>query len=701
MGLSTGNYSRNMFNEEDQYLWAKVQQGIPWIDSDENDCRLSLQTQIRRVAQMIGCGAIGNGWKITADGTSPFTFYVTGGDDTLDGAGRFILNGHVSLLREPLVSYDNGGLTQSQLEIHPRITNIVYDSSTDQTSIEDSAANWEVNEHVGKSVYPDVTSAYNTTVVSNTSNVMIVSGDATTSGEKGSHYRIHLTNTSGRTDGVFLNVYVDDYGAADDPNLEHQLAVPVEAQRRAKLIHTIYVKEGSESFPNYVDMDGNQHYTYQLARIYRNGGDLTDGHIEDLRQVIIDDIGCDYTDTKWLNSTNLCPNGSFDTSCGGYLTDGGMFLDRTWGFWTESGGSVEKIEGEGPDGSPCVTMITTTGKGQLYNSLSINSSISEHYPVSVGVDIRFTTLSSNTSYAGTSPLGLPYSGRILYGSSVYYIYNPSSLGTWKRISVPFPVTPQDYPQISIEFGPGVTASVARVSAIVGSLSAIPPIPSGKAAFYRPDTVMFTQTAPSDTWTVLHRTGCEVPVFHVWDDAGISLHERYDRVEFVDRNTLKVYFDEPLAGKVVIAANVCSGSPARFFTGITSYNTSVIPNAEAYAFVTTADDAGNLIEYSSAKSIPDNRLISVLTTPPYLPLETQIIAAIDKIHHQTTADATWNIQHNLNTLDVIVRCYDAIGDAIPGIITIVDYDNIRFDCDYPMAGYAAIKAHSVFPQYINS
>jgi len=703
MGLSTGNYSRNMFDEEKQYLWAKVQQGIPWIDADENDDRLSVATQLRRLIQMVGCGAIGNGWKISANGTSRYDFTVTGGDGTLDGAGRYLANGYVPLLKTD-VNYVNSGATLANTSICPRITNIVYNSGTGQTLIEDSAANWNTNEHVGKTIYPDITAGYNTTVVSNTANTMIVTGDATTSGEIGSFYRINLTDTTSpatRTDTVFLNVYVDEYDSTDDPNLEHQLAVPVTAQLREKLIHTIYVREGGTSFPDYVDADGNQHYVFPLARIYRNGTALTDGHIEDLRKVALESLDCSASDNKWMNSVNLCTNGSFDTGCGGTLTDGGMFLDRTWGYWTSAGGTVTKANSGGPDNYPYVTMVNLAGKGQLYNTLPVNAGFGSQYPVSVGIDIKIDVATTDGSYAGASPLGLPYSGRILYGSSAYYIYNPSSLGTWRRISVPFPITPQDFPQISIEFGPGVTARIARVAVMVGSLPVVPPIPSGKMAYRAQDMQVYTQPTPATTWYIRHHMGTQMPLIHIWDGSGYSLMERYDSVEFISRNELRINFDTVQSGKVVLTANVCNASPTRTFDTVTGSLIQTTPNAEALAMAIVMDDLGDLIEYDSAVVNMDNRIMN-LTTPPDGTIDhVLMVGAVDKLTYQLTPDTLWTINHGLNTEDVIVKCFTTTGEAIPDVLQILNENEIQCTFSESVSGYVMVKGHIWFPLSVSN
>lgn len=696
MGLYTGNYSRNMYDEENEYLRSLVQQGIPWVDADENDTNQSLVTQIRRLSQMIGCGAIGDGFHITADGSSLYDFIVTGGDGTLDGAARFILQGYVPLLRDS-VNYLNTGTDLSETSLFPKITHIVYDSLSGNTTLEDSAANWGINEHVGKTIYPDVTSGYTTTVISNTQNTMVLSGDATSGGaEIGSFYRIGLTDTGGsRTDGVFLNVYVDEYDATDDPNLEHQLATPTVAQLRSKLVHTIYVKEGSESFPDYVDVDGNQHYTYELARINRNGSPLTDGHIEDLRSVAVDSMQCEASAYKWMNSVNLITNGSFDSGCLTELTDGGLFMERTWGFWTEAGGTLTS-ETAGPDFYPYIALTLNSGKGQIYQTLPVNTGFARVYPITLAFDVRITTLTTDGSYEGVSPLGTPYSGRVLYGSSVHYLYNSDlSLNSWRRITVQFPAQPINVPQISLEFGPNVVVNIARVACVVGETSNLPPVPSGKLVPKRSDTKVMYQDFLSDTWVIQHRLGTRLPVFHIWDNSGISLMERYSSVVFNDENTMTVTFDEALAGKIVFTANVCNASPYKEESYQSGIHGGAIPNAEAYAMVVTADSSYNLVEYDSAIQYPNSRAITVTTLPSGVyDVVSNIVAGIDKVHKQTVASGSWVIQHNLSTRDLIIRCYDDSGEAIPGTIEITDEDTVTFTCSPDSTGYALIKAHKM-------
>lgn len=690
MGLNTGNYSRFMHNEELQYLYGLVQQGIPWIDADDNDHRMSVATQLRRLGQMIGCGAIGNGFKILPETASGTDFIVQGGDGTLDRAGRFILNGYVCLLREN-ASYMNPGLSMAGQSIFPRITKITYDAPSNTTVLEDSAANWDINEHLGKSVYPNVGSGFTAIVQSNTQNTMTLVGNATVGGGVlGSYYRIGLTNIPGRVDGVFLNVYLDEYDSQDDPNLEHQLAVPSEAQRRAKLVHTIYVKEGSEDFPDYVDVDGNQHYTYQLARLHRTGGNLTEGLIEDLREVPLTSLDCDANGTPRSGNNNLIANGSFEQGCLDPMTDGGLFFEQTWGFWTQSGGLIEREQG-GPDGFPFLRLDTDSGKGQVYTNLGIHAATMEEFPITVSFDIRVFSTTSDPSYAGTSPEGLPYSGRVLVGDSVYYLYNSSSEPSmWRRVTVTFPEQVGSYSQLSFEAGPNASIGIARVSAVVGEVAKLAPMTSSPLVPKSLDTKVFYQDFLSQEWIIRHNLGTQVPLFHIWDQNNVSLHERYQTVDFVDEQTLVIRFDEPQIGKVVLTANVCSGSS---FT-VTDFPGSYVgatPNREAYAVPVLSDSSYQLVEFNHSVCVEDNRVIDILANPPE-GFNATIYGGIDKIHIQSDPQDTWTITHGLKTTDLIVRVQDQDGSAIPGTLLVIDDNTIEVQNTTPTTGTVLIKAH---------
>jgi len=288
MGGNHGNYSRNMYSEDKLYVRRLVQQGVPWVDADDNDLEYGRYNALRRIEQLLGDGAVGDGFKCVPIPAAN-DFRILGGDGTAEGAGRFFLQGNGCLLYDA-VDFKNSGATVGEKSIKPRVTAVEYVIATDRTLYTDSAANWDVDEHAGKTITPDITQPGATyTIESNTRTVLTIIGDATVVTQVGDCYRIEMTTPSGtnRTDGVFLNVYLDEYDCTDDPNLVHNLSTQVCAQLRTKLVQEIYVKEGSETFGDYVDSDGNQHWTYEIARIHRSDGIDVITDIEDLRRILM------------------------------------------------------------------------------------------------------------------------------------------------------------------------------------------------------------------------------------------------------------------------------------------------------------------------------------------------------------------------------------------------------------------------------
>lgn len=362
MGSNTGNYSRNMFDEQKQYIARRVQQGIPWVDADDNDAEQSNFRQHRRIEEILGDGAIGDGFKCVGRGWNN-DFEILGGDGTDDGAGRYFLNGHDCMLKDA-TSYKNVGATESGRSVHPRVTAIAYQAGPNTTLITDSAANWAVNEHAGKLVTPDITQPGSSfLVVSNTNRQLTVNGDATVVSQIGDNYRIEMKTPIGsdRNDGVFLNVYLDEYDCVDDPNLIHNLNTATCAQLRTKLIQTVYIQQGAETFADYVDGDGNQHYVFQIARIHRYDGVDAIWDIDDLRKILNNGY-IDYA-TLQLQGSNLRVVPSLvpaDT------------VDVLPGWWTVSDRSaVKKLPARST--SPVFTPVTGAGKTR-YDMVMIDDS---------------------------------------------------------------------------------------------------------------------------------------------------------------------------------------------------------------------------------------------------------------------------------------------------------------------------------------
>ncbi len=298
MGSDTTSISRNMYDENKRYLYHKLQEGVPWVDADENDGRTGLFNYTRRlISSFIGDGAPNDGFKVV--GTSAAnSFTVKGGDGTGLGAGRFYLKGLPGILFGD-TTYVNSGGDEDDRAIYTVTTGLTA------TVLTDSSANYTVNELAGRELNPDVTQGTTFTVISNTATTITTAGDMTSVASTLDHYRVDLSTPGGnRTDAVYVNMYIDEIDGTDDPNLKHNLGGLIEAQVRFGLIQSIFVREGDASpFTDYVDSDGKQHRVFRIATINRLAGNalITPGMVVDLRPSI-----------STLESLSVGPGGFLD-----------------------------------------------------------------------------------------------------------------------------------------------------------------------------------------------------------------------------------------------------------------------------------------------------------------------------------------------------------------------------------------------------
>ena len=67
---------------------------------------------------------------------------------------------------------------------------------------------------------------------------------------------------------------------------------------------------------------------------------------------------------------------------------------------------------------------------------------------------------------------------------------------------------------------------------------------------------------------------------------------------------------------------------------------------------------------------------------------EVIVSINKyIHKQETARYIWEINHGLNTNDIIISIYDDIGNIVFGNVTIIDNNKLEVTFNSPMKGIA--------------
>jgi microcystin-dependent protein len=267
MGKSNANISRNMYDEKKRYQLLVHQQGVPWVEADENDRNWIFYNLLRRFIQrVIGNGSPDNGFKIVTGAANDFM--ITGGDGTVDGAGRLLVEGFQCSMPESR-SYRGA----DNLECTPVSTDLA------ETVLTDSAANFTLggsdDNLASRILVPDITQPDKTySIVANTQTTITISGDMLSDAiQVGAHYQIELSIPAvDRTDEVYIDCYLDEISSDEDPELKHTLGLQIETQRRLKLIQNVFVAEGSTTPSPYTDSDGNQHYTLKLATIQRYAG---------------------------------------------------------------------------------------------------------------------------------------------------------------------------------------------------------------------------------------------------------------------------------------------------------------------------------------------------------------------------------------------------------------------------------------------
>ena len=301
MAAPTANTSGDIFLESKRYIQTVLPQGVPWVDRDENDRSQMIYSQFRRVIQTsIGDGGRDDSFKIDESSSPTNNFIVTGGDGTEEGSAYFFLGGHKCLLVSD-VEYESGLTpTDEEKSIHPTISPIPASFGISPTVLEDSAANYAINEFAGRMLQPNIEDATAFLVISNTANTITVSaGDMTTVASIGDRYRVKLSTPGAgpsRSDEVYLNVFIDEIDSTEDPDLLHPLLVPQEAQVRLQVQQVIHYREDAPSFsaPSqmYTDADGRLHFVSKLAEISRPGldTDINSPEITDTREIIVGDL---------------------------------------------------------------------------------------------------------------------------------------------------------------------------------------------------------------------------------------------------------------------------------------------------------------------------------------------------------------------------------------------------------------------------
>lgn len=326
MGAFAGDYSRaypGMYDQTKRYVGMLPQQSSgatkrPVVDADLLDHLLS-QTHLLRsfIEEVLGSGSPNDGFNVEEAAVTANNFKLS--------LGQFYNNG----LRCNLVA-DTDYLSAAvhPNDIHPRSTTLAA------LVLTDTAANYPVNDLVGRLIYPDAgTLGTSFAITANTATTITIgAGDMTALATVGDNYIVGLTTPGGaRTDLVYLDSYLDEWDENEDANLIHTISgSPYVTANRLKIIQCVKVRENSVVMPtNGNDSNGNYHWYEKLAEIDRTAvAAITTAIITDFRldikrafyQVPTLDVGGGYGDVV---------DGGLSISATGVLeTDGTSVFDN-------------------------------------------------------------------------------------------------------------------------------------------------------------------------------------------------------------------------------------------------------------------------------------------------------------------------------------------------------------------------------------
>ncbi len=331
MAAVKGLYSKGIdggFDENERLLFGLVRPGIPWVDGDENRTRFAQFTWIRRALDtVIGNASPNDGFRFIGDGSNNDVL-IEGGDGSLTGAGRIWISGFHCFLTAN-IRYVNTGTTADEASIYPEISFIT--GLTNQV-IEDTAADYVTNSLVGRVITPDVSQpSVTASILSNDGRTITTDTDLTAAGiAPGARYRIEMRTPvgSGRNDGVYLNVAIDEIDGTEQPSITHSLGTQITAQFFAQVRCSIEIHENDATglpgnlSSNYIDADGFEHVRVKIANITRlDGQDAINGpDVTDLRFT-----SGDFT--NFLNKTGDNMSGDLVMQAADIFLDAGRLVD--------------------------------------------------------------------------------------------------------------------------------------------------------------------------------------------------------------------------------------------------------------------------------------------------------------------------------------------------------------------------------------
>ena len=280
---SVGDFYRSgVFQERRRYVGATMQRsrkGSPRyiMPTDFYDWSRIVEANISRLMQIFRRGVVGEdafklGENVGAAGVAN-NFLLGGGSGTAETAETALLGGYRAALFED-VDYRclNTGVfsTLAADQIHHQYTIAAGAVLTDEH------ASWTINALAGLSVVVELV-AY--PIISNTATALTLGGGFNAAALTGvtaqeRYYYLQLDRIVGAaTDQeVYLDIHLEDWGAAEDPQLNHNVGgTTVESLRRRKVVQWVNVEQVVGMFPtvDYVDLLGTQHYVLKLGTINR------------------------------------------------------------------------------------------------------------------------------------------------------------------------------------------------------------------------------------------------------------------------------------------------------------------------------------------------------------------------------------------------------------------------------------------------
>jgi len=361
MAGRSGDYFINIFNEAKRYLGNLLQEGVPVVDGDWNDQSESKQKSVQRPFQAMGKRFVGDSWQIRGQqalilqSANNFQIYgLSGAIGDPETWARGWVGGLSAVVSEDRIYWNDDGLGGGFVSYSDQALDELFHRSyavdvpgANLGRLTDTSMSWKTTgtgELTGRTLYPNLKDTSGPggtpkgyTIVSNTLNTVTVNdplSDFTTVASAGDYYLVGLTTPGfDRTDEVYLDVHIEEWNATEDSDLLMPLGPGVECMRRLKIVQCVHVIEDTATYgttpSDYMDSDGNQHFTVPLAQFDRLNGNanIIPSMITDLRDPHFGSGPEVETARGLMNSLEERLNRTYDPGTGLPVTDGVILSD--------------------------------------------------------------------------------------------------------------------------------------------------------------------------------------------------------------------------------------------------------------------------------------------------------------------------------------------------------------------------------------